>query len=74
LNEKYFTQYLPKKIKDRKLHFDRNFETFTYGDQTVKRNYLLKLEKGDLLVFYAGLTPYKTRYTKKAFTLWILQG
>ena len=65
LNEKYFTQYLPKKIKDRKLHFDPEFETFTYGDQTVKRNYLLKLEKGDLLVFYAGLTPYKNQLHKE---------
>ena len=61
LNGKYFIQYLPKKIKDRKLHLDPEFETFTYGDQTVKRNYLLKLEEGDLLVFYAGLTPYKNQ-------------
>ncbi len=55
----YLSQYLPKKIIDRKLHLDPEFNTFTYGDQTVKRNYLLKLKEGDLLVFYAGLTPYK---------------
>ncbi len=58
-NGVYFSEYLPDKIKNRKLHFDPEFETFTYGDQTVKRNYLLKLEKDDLLVFYAGLTPYR---------------
>jgi len=59
-NGVYLSKYLPERIKNRKLHFDPEFETYTYGDQTVKRNYLLKLEKGDFLVFYAGLTPYKT--------------
>ena len=65
LNGRYFKQYLPKKIKDRKLHLDPEFETFTYGDQTIKRNYLLKLEESDLLVFYAGLTPYKNQLHKE---------
>lgn len=50
--------YLPNKVKGRKIHFDPEFDTFTYGDLGSKRNYLLKLEKGDLLVFYAGLTPF----------------
>lgn len=57
--------YLPSGISDRKMHFDPEFETFTYGDPTVKRNYLLKLEKGDLLVFYAGLVPHQTAHHKK---------
>jgi Nucleotide modification associated domain 3 len=51
--------YLPKQIKDELMHFDPEFETFTYGDPTSKRKFLLKLNKNDLLVFYAGLTPYK---------------
>ncbi len=54
-----FSKYLPDKIKKRKLHFDPEFDTYTYGDQTSKRNYLLKLEKTDYLVFYAGLTPFE---------------
>lgn len=58
-NGVYFSEYLPERIKNRKLHFDPEFETCTYGDQTVKRNYLLKLDEDDLLVFYAGLTPYE---------------
>ena len=61
VNGVYFSQYLPKKIKHRKLHFDPEFETFTYGDQTAKRNYLLKLKKNDLIVFYSGLTPHKNQ-------------
>jgi len=56
-----FSKYLPARIKNRKLHFDPEFVTCTYGDQTVKRNYLLKLDEDDLLVFYAGLTPYQNK-------------
>jgi hypothetical protein len=50
--------YLPRRIKDSCMHFDPEFRTFTYGDPTSKRKFLLKLDKDDLLVFYAGLTPY----------------
>lgn len=57
-NGKPLAFYLPDKVKGRKMHFDPEFDTFTYGDLGSKRNYLLKLEKGDLLVFYAGLTPF----------------
>lgn len=52
--------YLPRKIKDNSMHVDPEFETFTYGDPTSKRKSLLKLDKDDLLVFYAGLTPFMT--------------
>ena len=61
-----FSKYLPEKIKNRKLHFDPEFETFTYGDETSKRNYLLKLEKNDYLVFYAGLKPYENKVYEEA--------
>jgi len=58
---KLLSTYLPKKIENRAMHFDPEFETFTYGDPTSKRNYLLKLKEGDLLVFYAGLTPFQNK-------------
>ena len=58
-NGKPLSNYVPLKIRKRVLHFDPEFETFTYGDSTTKRKFLLKLDKNDLLVFYAGLTPYK---------------
>jgi len=61
--------YLPDKIIDRTIHFDPEFETFTYGDPTVKRECLLKLQKDDLLVFYAGLTPFKNDRYKEALYL-----
>lgn len=51
--------FLPFKICNNKIHFDPEFETFTYGDPSSKRKSLLKLNKNDLLVFYAGFTPYE---------------
>ncbi|WP_431062562.1 hypothetical protein [Methanobacterium sp.] len=63
---KKFAYYLPEKIKDRKLHFDPEFDTYTYGDTGYKSKYLLKLNKGDLLVFYAGLKPYNNTNFEEA--------
>lgn len=37
------------------MHVDPEFETDTYGDPTPPKAGLRNLEKGDLLVFYAGL-------------------
>ncbi|MFW9997769.1 MAG: hypothetical protein ACFFD4_37360 [Candidatus Odinarchaeota archaeon] len=66
---KLLSTYLPPGLKDTPVHFDPEFESFTYGDPTGKRYDLLKLEKGDLLVYYAGLTPYRTREYKEALYL-----
>lgn len=63
---KPFSTYLPKGIGNRTMHFDPEFDTFTYGDPTCKRRFLLKLEKNDLIVFYAGLQPFQTRKYKTA--------
>lgn len=54
LNEK-IRKYLPEKYHNKIIHLDPEFETFTYGDPARnKRNKLLQLEKGDLLIFYMG--------------------
>ncbi|MGZ7043998.1 MAG: Nmad3 family putative nucleotide modification protein [Methanobacterium sp.] len=58
--------YLPQKVKNRRMHFDPEFETFTYGDMGAKAKWLLKLKPGDLLVFYAGLTPYNHNFSPEA--------
>jgi hypothetical protein len=56
----HLSNFLPSKICQSKMHFDPEFETFTYGDPSPsKRKFLLKLDKNDLLVFYAGLMPYQ---------------
>jgi len=65
-SEKPLSTYLPEEIENRTMHFDPEFDTFTYGDPTYKRGFLLKLEKNDLLVFYAGLYPFQTQKYKTA--------
>jgi hypothetical protein len=40
---------------DQPVHFDPEFETFTYGDPTRPKSSLRQLGEGSLLVFYAGL-------------------
>jgi len=57
--------YVPQKYKRRIVHYDPEFETYTYGEpNNPKRGALLKLTKGDLLIFYLGgelhLDNYKT--------------
>jgi len=59
---KYLIDYFPEgankeKHKDCPIHVDPEFETFTYGDPHVGKGTLIKLEKGDYLIFYAGLKP-----------------
>ncbi len=49
--------YLPPRVASRKPHDDPEFATYTYGDASAKRRYLLRLRKGDILAFYAGLQP-----------------
>lgn len=57
---KRLSTYVPSSLKNAPMHEDPEFLSNTYGDPTVKRYYLLKLTKGDLLVFYAGLRPFTT--------------
>ena len=55
---KPLSEFVRHKVKDATPHFDPEFDTRTYGDPTPnKRRQLLRLERGDLLVFYAGLQP-----------------
>ena len=63
---KRLSAYVPSSIKNAPMHEDPVFLTCTYGDPTLKRYHLLKLVKGDLLVFYAGLQPYATDNYKEA--------
>jgi len=55
----YFPEQSRSKYESVSIHTDPEFETFTYGDptRTGKRG-LRHLQKGDLLVFYAGLEPW----------------
>lgn len=51
----YFPEPRRERFFDQSLHFDPEFETFTYGDPTRPKASLRRLSEGSLLVFYAGL-------------------
>ena len=51
----YFPASRQKKMHNRAIHNDPEFETFTYGDPTLPKQGLRRLERGDLLVLYCGL-------------------
>jgi len=53
----YFPESRQDKIADMRIHFDPEFDTFTYGDPTSLKSRLRHLARGDFLVFYAGLKP-----------------
>lgn len=48
-----FEEFVPKRYKRWKLHYDPEFNTNTYGDYKGKR--MNVVEKGDIIAFYAGL-------------------
>ncbi|MCH7699699.1 MAG: hypothetical protein IH865_12235 [Chloroflexi bacterium] len=51
----YLSPSLGQRLEAQSMHVDPEFETFTYGDPTSPKAGLRHLEKGDVLVFYAGL-------------------
>jgi len=51
----YFPETRREKVFRQSIHFDPEFETFTYGDPTPPKSSLRALSEGSLLVFYAGL-------------------
>jgi len=51
----YFPRSRRANMMNQSIHFDPEFETFTYGDPTRPKAGLRHLEPGDMLVFYCGL-------------------
>ena len=72
---KPLADYLPFSVRNKPVHYDPEYETFTYGDPTIKREYLLELEPGDLLVFFSPMEPNQNskyedgRYITGYFTI-----
>jgi len=54
----YFPHFGHSKHCNQAIHFDPEFESFTYGDPTSLKSRLRCLEKGDYLIFYCGLEGY----------------
>ena len=57
----YFPERRREKVRKICIHHDPEFRTYTYGDPTGLKAGLKRLEKGDLLVFYAGLEGWDFR-------------
>ena len=59
---RYLIDYFPASRRDKMaqqpIHYDPEFETFTYGDPTSPKAGLRHLEPGDMLVFYCGLAGW----------------
>lgn len=51
----YFPNSMQAEMRDRSIHADPEFDTFTYGDPTSPKAGLRRLEEGDMLIFYCGL-------------------
>jgi len=62
LKNKFLIEYFPvnkiEKHNNSIIHFDPEFESYTYGDPSFTKSGLLKLEKGNILVFYCSLKPF----------------
>ncbi len=55
-----FGTILPVNLRHRHMHLDPDFERLTYGDQGERAKQLhAQLQKGDLIVFYAGLAEIR---------------
>jgi hypothetical protein len=56
----YFPAARRQQVAGRSIHFDPEFETFTYGDPTRPKVSLRGLDEGSLLVFYSGLEGWNS--------------
>jgi len=51
----YFPLHRRNEMANQSIHFDPEFDAFTYGDPTSPKARLRTLGRGDILVFYSGL-------------------
>src|SRR6266571_7769080 len=56
----YFPLARRNDMANQSIHFDPEFDSFTYGDPTSPKARLRALMKGDLLVFYSGLEGWNS--------------
>src|SRR5579862_761083 len=57
----YFPESHRKRMAEKHVHVDPEWESFTYGDPTLPKQSLKKLKPGDLLVFYCGLQKWDSK-------------
>jgi len=63
-------KFVPKRFQSHPVHYDPEFGTYTYGDPTKnKKRQLLRLNSGDVLVFYAGLRPWGQKRSGRIYII-----
>jgi hypothetical protein len=70
----FLSTYVPKRLYDKQLHYDPDFrsEIPVFCDATSQKARYLRLNLGDVLVFYAGLTPWNNREEKGSIALYFI--
>lgn len=59
-------EFVPSRYADSKVHYDPEFETFTYGDYSnIRTHFLRQLKIGDYLFFLASLQYHSTPDKKR---------
>lgn len=67
-------RFLPARLAGLHPHIDPDFHAMTYGDAAPRKRFQLnRLCPGDLLVFYAGLTPVPPVDTPRLFVVGYLE-
>lgn len=62
--------HFPEDLIDNPMHLDPDFDFLTYGDVGDKRGKgIFKLDKNDLILFYAGLKPIRKQKDKLIYAL-----
>ncbi len=66
MHNKFLSFFMPKRNKNRVMHFDPEFETNTYGDYKSKR--VDSLHANDIIAFYAGLEGVDSNWKRNGKT------
>ena len=60
----------PKTLLNKHMHLDPDFDNLTYGDNGARRGKnIASLDKGDMLIFYAGLKPIQNNIKFLSYSL-----
>jgi len=74
---KTLADFLPSNVGRLPVHFDPEFNTFTYGEPVTEYSKFLtlqKLEEGDVLFFVASLAPFDPDvYARRDISIWHYQ-
>jgi hypothetical protein len=60
---------LPERLLGQPTHLDPDFDHLTYGDQGQRGRSISKLQRGDVLAFFAGLRPVENPEASLVYAL-----